>query len=143
MGEYGPATTLVDRLVARAGMLTIEEAADVYQAHAARILLRGVGAERLALASARRAAARSGRQEAYEAARRAAATAWRHGLPETQGPWLIVGAAIANAAGALVVEDVIDDKVFHLLVGPWQQAMGSLIPVGPGVGREERALSVR
>jgi len=124
-------------------MLTIEEAADVYQAHAARILIQGVSAERLALARARRAAAKTGRQEAYEAARHAAASAWRHGLPQTQGPWLIVGAAIANAAGALVVEDVIDDKAFHLLVGPWQQAMGSLVPVGPGVGRDDRALSVR
>jgi hypothetical protein len=124
-------------------MLTIDEAADMYQAHAARILLQGVGAERLALARARRAAVKSGRQDAFELARHDAATAWRHGLPETQGPWLMVGAAIANAAGALVVEDVIDDKVFHLLVGPWQQALGSLIPVGPGVGQADRALSLR
>ncbi|HEX7197462.1 MAG TPA: hypothetical protein VF364_11600 [Candidatus Limnocylindria bacterium] len=122
-------------------MLTIDEAADMYQAHATRILLQGVGAERLALARARRAAIRSGRQDAYELARHAAATAWRHALPETQGPWLMVGAAIANAAGALVVEDVIDDKAFHLLVGPWEQALGSLVPVGPGIG--DRTLSLR
>jgi hypothetical protein len=143
MGEYGPATNVVHRLVGRAGMLTIEEAADIYQAHATRILLRGVAAERLALSRARRAAIRSGRQSAYERARHAAATAWRHGLPETQGPWLLVGAAIANAAGAIVVEDIIDDKAFHLLVGPWEQAMGSLVPVGPGIGQGERALTHR
>jgi hypothetical protein len=132
MGQYGQATTLVQRLVDRAGKLTLDEAADVYQAHAARILIQGVAAERLALAHARRAAARSGRHNAYDLARRDAATAWRHGLPESQGPWLMVGAAIANAAAALVVEDLLDDRTFHLLIGPWEQAIGRLVPVGPG-----------
>lgn len=113
-------------------MLTIDEAADVYRGHVARILIQGSQSERLALLQARRAAANAGLRPEYEQARRAAATAWRRALPETQGPWLIVGAAIANAAGAVVVEDVLDDRPFQLLVGPWRQAIGILTPVGPG-----------
>lgn len=134
MREYGPASTAVDRLIQRAGRLTLDEAADIYQAHAARILIQGADAERLAILQARRTAARSGRQTEYERARHMAATAWRHALPETQGPWLLVGAAIANAAGALVIEDVLDDELFQLLFGPWRQAIGTLVPVGPGAG---------
>jgi hypothetical protein len=139
MRQYGPAHTLVQRLVDRAGKLTLDEAADVYQAHAARILIQGVTAERLALARARREAVRSGRQVAYDLARREAVTAWRHGLPDVQGPWLMVGAAIANAAAALVVEDLLDDRTFHLLLGPWEQAVGRLVPVGPGAPVNEHA----
>ena len=134
MGQYGPANALVLRLIERAGSLTIDEAADVYQAHAARILIQGTGVERLAQLHARRAAVRAGLQREYEQARQAAATSWRHALPETQGPWLMVGGAIANAAGALVVESVLDEKSFQLLVGPWRQAIGMLVPVGPGIG---------
>ena len=40
--------------------------------------------------------------------------------------------AVANAAGALVVEDTLEPKPFDLLFGPWQQAMGRLVPTGPG-----------
>ena len=123
---------MVERLIERAGKLTLDEAVDVYQAHAARILIQGSGAERLGLLQARRAATRAGLLGEYERARHAAASAWRHGLPETQGPWLLVGAAIANAAGAFVVGDGLDDKLFHLLTGPWNQAIGTLAPVGPG-----------
>ena len=133
MGKYGPASTLVDRLVARAGALTLDEAADIYQAHAARVLIQGTGAERIGLVKARRAATRAGLLGEYERARHAAASAWRHGLPETQGPWLMVGSAIANAAGALVIEDSLDDKLFQLLTGPWHQAIGQLTPMGPGI----------
>jgi len=50
----------------------------------------------------------------------------------------MVGAAISNAAGALVLEDVLDRDAFRLLLGPWQQAIGSLIPVGPGSGSPAR-----
>ena len=132
MGKYGPASMLVERLIARAGTLTLDEAADVYHAHAARVLIQGTGAERLGLVQARRAATRAGLLGEYERARHAAASTWRHALPETQGPWLMVGAAIANAAGALVIEDVLDDKLFHLLAGPWHQAIGTLTPMGPG-----------
>lgn len=135
MGKYGPANTLVERLIARAGALTLDEAADVYHAHAARILIQGSGAERLGLLGASRAASRAGLLGEYERARHAAASAWRHALPDAQGPWLMVGAAIANAAGALVVEETLDDKLFQLLVGPWQQAIGMLTPIGPGTLR--------
>src|SRR5688500_11987590 len=107
MREYGPPLSAVDRLIQRAGMLTIDEAADLYRAHANRILVQGSEAERLALARARRVASKAGRRAQFEGARHAAARAWRHALPETQGPWLTVGAAIANAAGALVVEDIL------------------------------------
>lgn len=132
MGTYGPASALVERLVARAGSLTLDEAADIYQAHAARVLIQGTGVERVGLVKARRAAIRAGLLGEYERARHAAASAWRHGLPETQGPWLMVGAAIANAAGALVIEATLDDKLFQLLTGPWHQAIGVLTPMGPG-----------
>ena len=134
MGEYGPPITGIYALIERAGMLTIDEAADLYRAHANRILIQGSEAESLALARARRAASKSGRRTEFERARHAAARAWRHALPETQGPWLTVGAAIANAAGALIVEDILDEKAFQLLVGPWRQAIGMMTPVGPGVG---------
>lgn len=133
MGKYGPSSTLVDRLVTRAGALTLDEAADIYQAHAARVLIQGTGAERIGLVKARRAATRAGLLGEYERARHAAASAWRHGLPEVQGPWLMVGSAIANAAGALVIEDSLDDKLFQLLTGPWHQAIGQLTPMGPGI----------
>jgi hypothetical protein len=132
MGKYGPASTLVERLVVRAGNLTLDEAVDIYQAHAARVLIQGTGPERVGLVKARRTAIRAGLLDEYEQARHAAASAWRHGLPETQGPWLMVGAAIANAAGAVVVEDSLDDKLFQLLTGPWHQAIGQLTPMGPG-----------
>jgi hypothetical protein len=147
MGTYGAANTPVERLIERAGMLTLDEAVDIYRAHAARMLIQGSGAERVALIHARRAATRNGLAVAYEEARHAAATAWRHALPDTQGPWLAVGAAIANAAGAMVIEDVLDEKPYQLLIGPWQQAMGTMVatgpggmtPVGPGMGERSAA----
>jgi hypothetical protein len=139
MREYGPPLSAVDRLIQRAGALTIDEAADLYRAHANRILIQGCEAERLAVARARRTARKADRLPLFEQARHAAARAWRHALPETQGPWLTVGAAIANAAGALVVEDILDDKSFQLLMGPWQQAIGMLVPVGPGAGTAPRS----
>lgn len=142
MGEYGAVRTVVDRLIERAGKLTIDEAADLYRAHANRILVQGSEAERLALARARRAAAKAGRLAQFDQSRHAAARAWRNALPETQGPWLTVGAAIANAAAALVVEDILDDKPFQLLVGPWRQTIGMLTPVGPGFGITERSPAI-
>ena len=132
MATYGPSSSAVARLVARAGSLTLDEAADIYQAHAARVLIQGTGAERLGLVHARRAATRAGLLGEYERARHAAASAWRHALPETSGPWLMVGSAIANAAGALVIEDSLDDKLYQLLTGPWHQAIGTMAPMGPG-----------
>ncbi|MGH2379844.1 MAG: hypothetical protein ACRDG7_01330 [Candidatus Limnocylindria bacterium] len=146
MGYYGPASILVDRLIARAGSLSIDEAFDIYRAHGARVLLKGAAAEREALLQARRAARTARLHPEYEAARQAAATSWRRGLPETQGPWLMVGSAIANAAGALVVEAGLDEDPFQLLIGPWRQAIGPLVPVGPGngpgTGRRERIRAI-
>lgn len=142
MEKYGPASQLVHRLIERAGTLTNQEAADLYEAYAARILIEGSGSQRVALLGALRAATRAGRQSQYEQARHAAATAWRRALPQAQGPWLVVGAAIGNAAGALVVEDVLDDKPFQSLIGPWRQAFGTLTPVGPGLGGGERSFAI-
>ena len=110
----------------------MDEAADIYHARAARLLLDGTAAERRVLADARRTAVRTGRLAEYEQARHAAASAWRGALPEVQGPWLLVGSAIANAAGALVLQDVLDPKEVIALFGPWRQAIGSTVPVGPG-----------
>lgn len=141
MGEYGPATTLVDRLIARAGSLTIDEAADLYRAYGSRFLLWGAGSEQRALSQARRAAAVAGLSREYERARRSAATEWRRGLPAIQGPWLLVGHAIANAAGALVVHGSLDEKAFNELIGPWRQAVGTMAPVGPGIPARERAIA--
>ena len=132
VGEYGVASTMVDRVIARAATIDIDEAADLYRAHGARLLLSGSGAERAALHEAARVARRVGRTAAYERARRAAARAWRSKLPREQGPWLFVGATIANAAGALVLEDVLEARTFRFLFGPWQQAIGRLVPLGPG-----------
>jgi hypothetical protein len=136
--RYGPATTLVEQLVQKAGSLTLDDAADLYRAHGAHLLIQGTEKQHLALARARRAAASYGRESEYELARRDAAMAWRRALPTTQGPWLLVNQAIANAAGALVVSDILDQKSLLQLIGPWRQAMGSLSPVGPGVGARER-----
>jgi hypothetical protein len=144
VAEYGPASTLVHRVIDQAGALTVDEAADLYRAYAARILIHGEEAERRALAEARRAAAIAGLERQYEQARHAAARAWRQALPPEQGPWLMVGRAIANAAGAFVVDDVLNHKHFELLIGPWRQAFGMLTPVGPGVrSREDSALRLR
>ena len=144
MAEYGPASALVNRVIEQAGRLTIDEAADLYRAYGARILIHGQEAERLALALARRAAAVASLEPEYEQARHAAAKAWRHAVPGEQGPWLMVGRAIANTAGAFVVNGVLDDKQFDLLIGPWRQAFGLLTPVGPGVrSREDSALRLR
>ena len=142
MGQYGPASILVDRVIARAGSLSIDEAFDIYRAHGARVLLKGAAAERHALLRARRAAGSARLSPEYELARRAAVTAWRRALPETQGPWLMVGSAIANAAGALVVENLLDEQEFQLLFGPWRQALGTLTPVGPGTSRMERIRAI-
>ena len=132
MGEFGPASLSVKQLIDQAGGMGLDDAADLYRAQAARILIQGAEAERQALAKARRAAAATGLQAQYEHARHAAVRAWRDNLPATQGPWLVVGHAIANAAGALVVADSLDLGSFQVLVGPWRQAFG-LVPVGPGM----------
>lgn len=132
MGDYGPASALVEGLIERAGSLTLDDAADLYRARASHLLLHGVAVDRRAALQAEQAAALASLTAAYERARRDAVTAWRHALPETQGPWLIVGQAIGNAAGALVVNGLVDDEAFQQLFWPWRQAMGTLVAVGPG-----------
>jgi len=132
VGKYDGTRTAVAHLIRRAAELTMDEAADIYHARATRLLLDGSAADRRALANAKRMAVRTRRLAEYEEARHAAASAWRGALPEVHGPWLVVGSAIANAAGALVLHDVLDPKEIIALLGPWRQAIGSTVPVGPG-----------
>ena len=63
--------------------------------------------------------------------------------PGTVGPWLSVSVAVADAAGALVVEDLLSARTFDMLFGPWQQAIGRLQPVGPGALFTERTPALR
>ena len=139
--EYGPASSLVRSLIERAGGMTLDDAADLYRARASHLLLKGLGADRRAVIQAERAASAAGLATEYERARHDAVTAWRRALPETQGPWLVVGQAVANAAGALVVNGQVDERAFQNLFAPWRQAMGTtLVPVGPGVAIPEPVL---
>jgi hypothetical protein len=141
MEALGVESPLVRRLIERSGRITMDEAADLYRAQAARTLVQGSEAMRLAVARGRTAAARAHLEAEYDRARHVAASTWRHSLPETQGPWLLTGQAIANAAGALVVTGLLDDGTFQLLTGAWRQAIGSLEPVGPGIHTGEHALT--
>ena len=139
MGDFGPASALVHRLVDRAETLTLEESADLFRARSARTLISGADAERRALGRAERAARITGRLAGYHEARDAAAAAFGRARAGSVGPWLTVSGAVANAAGALVVEDTLEAKPFDLLFGPWQQALGRLIPTGPGSAFTEPA----
>ena len=132
MGHYGALSTALEDLIRRAGELTIDDAADLYRARATHVLVNGGAADQRARINARRTAVLTGRLVEYEQARHAAASAWRGALPEVQGPWLVVGSAIANAAGALVLADELNRADFTSLTGPWRQAIGTLVPVGPG-----------
>jgi hypothetical protein len=132
VGQYGAFSTAVEDVIRRAAELTIDEAADLYRARAMHVLIHGHAADQRARIHAERMAASLGRLVEYEGARRAAATAWRGALPEVQGPWLVVGSAIANAAGALVIADELSRDDFTSLTAPWRQAIGSMVPVGPG-----------
>jgi hypothetical protein len=133
MGDYGPATPQVHRLLERVARISMDEAVDLYEARVARLLIHGEPSEREALQRARRYARKAGLEGEYIQARHDAASAWRNALPEVQGPWLVVGQAISNAAGALVVYASLDDKQLQALNGPWRVAMGSMEPVGPGI----------
>ena len=134
MGDYGPNGRLVRQLIAEVGELSLEDAADLYRAHGARLIRQGSDPQRRAVREAARIASRIGRTPEYEAARRDAAMAFRHALPVTQGPWILVSQAVTNAAGALVLADVLDKEPLLVLIGPWRQVFGSLTPVGPGGG---------
>jgi hypothetical protein len=132
MGEYGPHSQLVAHLIARASVLSISEAEDLYLAHGTRLLINGDEVHAQALAHARRAASGAHLEAEFVRARRDAAAAWRRTRPRQPGPWLLVSQAIADAAGGLVLTDVLDPTSFHALVDPWRQAIGSLVAVGPG-----------
>jgi hypothetical protein len=138
MGEYGPATVLVERLIEHAEHLTEEEAADLFRARAIRMLSHSPAEERRAHAVAARAAAVAGRETEFRAAAQAAAAAWGRARHVSASVRLTVGVAVANAAGALVVEDYLPADAFEVLFGPWQQAIGRLIPVGPGYAFADR-----
>ena len=138
MGEYGPATILVQRLIEHAEHLSDEEAADLFRARAVRTLRHGPIEERRAHAVAVRAAAVAGRETEYHAAAQAAAAAWGRARHASVSVRLTVGVAFANAASALVVEDLLPADAFDMLFGPWQQAIGRLIPVGPGYAFADR-----
>jgi hypothetical protein len=129
----------VHRLLTQIPLMSLDDAGDLYQAYASRILIDGSDAERLALARARRAAHSAGLEPEYDQARQDAATAWRQALPDGRGPWLLVGHAIANVAGALVVGSSLDEAQARMLIGPWRMAMGTLEPVGPGISTFARA----
>ena len=134
------AASPVDRIIGHAASLSIDQAADLYRAYAARILIDGQTAESQALREARRAARRAGVLDEYEATRRAAVRAWRSALPAEQGPWLFVGRAISNAAGAVFIQASLDQDTYQTLAGPWRQAIGMLTPVGPGVEASSRPI---
>lgn len=140
MADFGPNRAPVGALVARAGMLLHEEAMLLFEARVAWFETRSEGyAERDALRSAARVASRSSRTAAYDAARREAAVAFRKARHGEIGPWLSVAKAVANAAGALVLADLLDRRDYQLLYGPWNQAIGdSRVPVGPGIPSEAR-----
>jgi hypothetical protein len=123
-----------DAIILHAGRLTMDEAVDLYSAYATRILVEGQEHELQALARARHVAKRAGVLDEYDAIRRAAVHAWRGALPEVQGPWILVGRAIANAAGAVYLQRDLDHDTYMALIGPWRQAVGLLVPVGPGIG---------
>lgn len=139
MGEYGPHSRLVEQLIERVGALSVDEAADLYSAHSTRLLMARTDANAQAMASARRAAARANLELEYEKARNDAAITWRRARPHELGPWLLVSQAITNAAGALVLSEVLDDQHFHSLIDAWRQTVGTLVPVGPGSRSRELA----
>ena len=141
MSEFGPATVLVHRLIEKSEQLTDDEAVDLFRARAYRTMSRGPLEERKARAIAARAAAVAGRGAEYRAAGRAAAAAWARARHGNLGIRLTVGVAVANAASALVLEDVLPDDAFDMLFGPWQQAIGRMIPVGPGTAFADRTLT--
>ena len=110
VAEYGPASALVNRVIEQAGTLTIDEAADLYRAYGARILIHGQEAERRALAEARRAAAIATLEPEYEQARHAAAKAWRHAVPgsRARGSWLAAPSPNIHSANEWCVDGALD-----------------------------------
>ena len=133
MGMYWAARSPVERLIERAGSLTLDEAVDIYRAHAARWLIQGSGAERQALIQARRAATRSRlavntsvlgmqpRQHGGTASPTPRAPGWRWELRSPMQPARWSSRTYSTTSP------------YDLLIGPWQQAIGTMTPVGPGI----------
>lgn len=134
----GPHARLVDRLCAQAEELDDRTVARLFHAWS------GMNAsstdpymERRALRVARGEARRAGRLDAFEEARSEAASRFRqaHRGEAGAGGRLGLSMAIANAAGALVVADLLDPKTFEWLYAPWRIAVEEaemLTPMGPG-----------
>ena len=124
---------MVELLMESAAALSVGDANRLHIAYVARVLVSRSDAERMALQKARGVAARSGRIDAYQRARTAAAQAVAsHRLDRR----LFVSAAVANAAGALVLEGELDAASYRFLVGPWEQAVGKPdLPLRPHASR--------
>jgi len=135
LAEFGANHAAVSSLIKRASRLRVDEAMALFEARVAWFELRtDAAAEHEALASAERVAKRAGRLGATRAARKAAADAFRQARRGEIGPWLSVAHAVSNAAGALVLADLLDQRDYQLLYGPWRQALGDdqLVAMGPG-----------
>jgi hypothetical protein len=151
--HFGPNTRLVDRLLDAASVMDTAAAQRLFNARVEWLEVRADGlGEAVAARMAREAARHGGRLKPYEAARTEAAITVRDARRQL-GPahWLSVSAAVVNAAGALVVADLLDHRHFEALFGPWRNAFGdpaSLVPMGPGgvithfVPRRRRAVPV-
>jgi len=137
MISFGPNSEAVQRMIERARRISNEDAHAVLNARASFVGMRAADdAERSALRRAVVSARRSKRLEPYLAARHAASDAFRQARRGEVGPWLGVSAAIANAAGALVVSDLLELEDFEVLYRPWRSAIhgAELVAVGPGGG---------
>jgi hypothetical protein len=135
MTRYGPNDQAVQQLIARARHVSAEDGHAILDARMDFVGVRAADdAERAALRRVQTAARRSRRLEAYNEARHAVATALREARHGEVGPWLSVSATIANAAGAVVVQDLLDLEDFELLYRPWRLATqrSGLVPTGPG-----------
>ena len=149
--HYGPNERAVQHLIDRAERLGSEEATALFEARVAWFELRADSSvERAALSAAGREAKRAGRYDAYQRARQEAATAFRRARRGEVGPWLSVAFAVSNAAGALVVADLLSQRDFQLLYGPWHQAIGDyraddrrLVATGPGNATDSRGTASR
>ena len=135
-GTTGPNAALVDHLLERV------EALDAFSVQRLFHAWSGLAArtqdplvERRVLAEARKAARLSGRLPAFERARSEAASRLRGAHRGDPGPWLSLSLAVANAAAALVVADIVSAETFDWLYRPWRIAVEDveeLVPVGPG-----------
>lgn len=134
----GPHLSLVHRLFEQAEQLDERTLARLFLAWS------GMNAsstdphmERRALRAARREARRAGRLDAFDEARNEAASRFRRAHRGGAGGSGMLGLsmAIANAAGALVVADLVDPRTFDWLYAPWRIAVEepeTPAPVGPG-----------